>query len=144
MWLRRQEISTEQERAVVVELDGPDWLLLRQEIAGHPAEDVLRWHVEGPRLTQWWSREAEVLLRVGGCYKLRWPTMGWVLTGQIVDITPVSLVISWVWSHEPDLPARGLTVRATSSARGTSLWITQGPQPGRRIPQRGCRPGDLS
>jgi hypothetical protein len=38
---------------------------------------------------------ASVELHIGGFPEMSWPSMDWTLAGQIVEITPTLLVVSW-------------------------------------------------
>jgi uncharacterized protein YndB with AHSA1/START domain len=113
-------------RTLTIVLNGPQWLSIQQEVAGVSPEELLRWFVEPSLLTQWWSQEASVEPCIGGRWELSWPAMDWVLAGQIVEISPISLVVSWVWTHQPELPARALIIRAEPAADGATLSISQG------------------
>jgi uncharacterized protein YndB with AHSA1/START domain len=112
---------------ITIELDGPEWLIITADVDGIGPETLLRWFVEPDRLTRWWSQEATVEARPGGAWDIRWPAMSWTLRGRIAAIAPTSLLVSWSWDHEPDLPARALSVQAEATASGARLRIVQGP-----------------
>jgi len=111
----------------MIALDGPDWLVVSQPGDRIAPQDLLRWLVEPELLTRWWGQEATVDPEIGGRWEVRWPAMGWTLRGQIAELTATSLVVSWAWDHEMDLPARALIVRAEATAAGACLRIVQGP-----------------
>ena len=114
-------------QTLTIDLNGPAWLSVQMDIPRVAPHDLLRWFIEPALLTQWWSQEAAVDPHIGGRWELRWPAMEWVLAGQIAEITPTSLVVSWAWTHEPGLPARVLIVRTEPSADGATLRLLQGP-----------------
>lgn len=113
--------------ALTVELNGPQWLTIRQDIPCTGPENLLRWFLDPDLLTRWWSQDATVEPIVGGRWTIAWPSLERVLDGQIAAISATSLVVSWVWTHEPELPARALIVRAEPAADGATLGILQGP-----------------
>ena len=110
-----------------IERDGPDWLVVSYDLPGIAPDDPLRWFIAPDLLTRWWGQEAPVEPAPGGVWEIRWPAMGWTLRGQIAELTGTSLIVSWAWGHEPDLPARALIVRAEATAQGSRLRMTQGP-----------------
>jgi hypothetical protein len=112
---------------ITIELDGPHWLVVSQEIPALSPDDALRWFVEPGLLTQWWGQAAHVEPEVGGRWEVRWPAMAWTLRGQIAELSATSLIVSWAWDHESDLPARALIVRVEASGSGATLRIMQGP-----------------
>jgi uncharacterized protein YndB with AHSA1/START domain len=81
-------------RPLTIALNGPQWLSIRQEVAEISPEGLLRWFVEPSLLTQWWSQEAKVEPHIGGRWEVSWPSMDWMLAGQIVELTSTSLVVS--------------------------------------------------
>lgn len=123
---------------VRIELDGPTWLRLSYDFAAIPPEALLRWFLEPDRLTRWWGQEARVDAEVGGDWQVRWPAMEWTLNGQIVDMSETTLVVSWTWEHEPDLPARALIVQTEPIAGGARLRLIHGPyRQGETFPREG-------
>ncbi|AIE87224.1 SRPBCC family protein [Fimbriimonas ginsengisoli] len=53
-------------------------------------------------LTQWWPKEAEIDLKVGGQYRMSWPENDWHLRGEYTALEPgVHLGFTWAWDHEP-------------------------------------------
>lgn len=110
-----------------IELDGPTWLRLSTDFDAISPEDLLRWFVEPERLTRWWGQEAHVDAEVGGLWQVGWPAMGWTLNGQIVDVSETTLVVSWAWDHEPDLPPRSLIIRTEAVEGHCRLHLLHGP-----------------
>lgn len=118
---------------LAVETNGPTWLRLTCDVEGAVPEQVVRWFVEPPLIAQWWMAEATVEPRPGGSWVMAFPQIGKCLRGEIAEISPTSLQVSWAWDDEPDLPARSLVIRAEPLDDGTRLRMVQGPY----------RPGDV-
>ena len=114
-------------RKLSVDLDGPQWLVVHQVFSGISPEGLMRWFIDPSLLNRWWAPAVTVAPVVGGTWEMAWPSLSRVLTGQIVELTPTSLIVSWVWSNEPTLPARVLVVRSEPSADGVVLRLSQGP-----------------
>jgi uncharacterized protein YndB with AHSA1/START domain len=112
---------------ITVEIDGPHWLVVSQDLAVTSPEEVLRWFVEPGLLTQWWGQEANVEPEIGGRWEVCWPAMEWTLRGRIAELSATSLIVSWAWDHEPDLPARALVIRTEATGSGSTVRIAQGP-----------------
>jgi len=78
-------------------------------------------------LTKWWSSEAETDLKIGGVYCLSWPQMNWNLRGKYTIVESGKLLsYTWKWDHEPDMPARDVTVFFAPDGGGSTLWIVHG------------------
>jgi uncharacterized protein YndB with AHSA1/START domain len=74
-------------------------------------------------LTRWWPQEAIVEPRVGGHYRLLWPSMNWELTGHYTSFEPGQrLAFTWWWTHQPELPVRH--VEATFAPAGVGCRVT--------------------
>jgi uncharacterized protein YndB with AHSA1/START domain len=112
---------------LVVETNGPTWLRLAWDVGDVAPEHILRWFVEPPLIAQWWAAGATVEPRAGGPWVMAFPQVGKCLRGEIAEISPTSLHVSWAWDDEPDLPARSLVIRAEPVDGGTRLGIVQGP-----------------
>ncbi len=105
----------------------PSTLELEAGFAGEPIE-LFRWWVEPERLTQWWPPTAEGEARLGGAYHLAWPRRDWHLRGTYTVWEPGrALAFTWAWDHEPDRPARTVTLTFASRPGGTNLTLTHGP-----------------
>ncbi len=64
-------------------------------------------------LARWWGGQLTAELWPGGRYSVWFAKIPARMTGQVVSYTPGSeLVFSWGWEHEPEAPARTVTVRA--------------------------------
>lgn len=114
-------------RGLTIDLDGPQWLVVHQDISGISPQELLRWFIDPSLLKQWWAPAVTVDPVIGGTWEMAWPSLARVLTGQIVEMTPTSLIVSWVWANEPTLPARVLVIRSELSADGATLRLLQGP-----------------
>jgi len=108
-------------------LDGPEWLVVRTFVAGLSPCDALAWFTDAGKLNRWWGEEALIEPRPGGLYEVRWPRLDWVMQGRVAICTTDTLVYSWSWEHEPEVPARTVIVHGEALDDGTALSITHGP-----------------
>ena len=112
-----------------------------------PADEVFSYFTEASKLEKWWPDEAVTSPKVGGKYELSWPMMGWTLSGEYTEVTPVPggsetqgpvvgsegrLGFTWAWRHAPDLPSRNVMIRIVAAPAGdygpmTHMLLTQGP-----------------
>lgn len=113
--------------AFAIIVDGPAWLEIERSFPGIAPVELLRWFVEPELLLHWWGQEATIEPRAGGRYEVSWPSMNWTKRGQIAMFNDDTLVFSWVWDHEPELPARAVIVAAGESDGGCRVTITHGP-----------------
>ncbi len=94
--------------------------------AASPAQ-LFAYFTQPGRLIQWWPQTAEIEPRVGGRYRLAWPAMEWVLSGEFTDFAPARrLAFTWQWAHQPELPVRHVTLKFVPAGAGTRLDLTHG------------------
>lgn len=99
-----------------------------------PPEVVFGCFVTPEKLTEWWSEEATIDLRIDGEYELAWPSRDLRLLGQFLVVEPGErLAFTWSFSHQPDEP-RTVDVHFAPSEIGTKLTIehTHGDDPDER------------
>ena len=78
-------------------------------------------------ITQWWPQEAEIEPKLGGHYRLRWPSMNWELFGQFTEFEPGErLGYTWNWAHQPDLSTRIVTIDFEPLATGSKVIVQHG------------------
>lgn len=116
---------------VEILIDGPTWLTVRTTLTGVGPEDALIWFLDRDKVLAWWGQEADIDRAVGGRYEVRWPSVGYTLRGEIIDLRPTEAVISWWFLHEPELPARMVHIRTEANGTGdgdaTRVTINHGP-----------------
>jgi uncharacterized protein YndB with AHSA1/START domain len=115
----------------IEELDaGTEWLRVAVDVPDVAPEQLWRAWTDPVELIRWWPQEAELDLTVGGGYHLAWPAMGWHLRGEYTTVdAPSRLAFTWHWDHQPETPARAVTLdlQALPEATGTRLIVTHGP-----------------
>ena len=78
-------------------------------------------------LALWWPPEAIVEPRLGGGYRMLWPSMNWELFGEFTAYEPSErLAFTWQWVHRPELPARAVDVRFLPADSGCRVVVTHG------------------
>lgn len=83
-------------------------------------------------LARWWGGELTAELWPTGRYEIWFPKIPARMTGRVVSYTPDStLAFGWRWEHEPDAPARTVTVcvgeLTGTNAAGAVLTVEHGP-----------------
>lgn len=119
-----------------VTMQGPHWLSMKIILEGITPTEALTWFMQPDKLRQWWGPQDITINPVpGGAYVLGWPTMGWVMRGEIVNMSDTHLVYSWAWDHELERPARVVIIRARKQGDRSLVTITHGPfRPGEALP----------
>jgi uncharacterized protein YndB with AHSA1/START domain len=108
-------------------LEEGEWLRLTALIPARSPQEIWRDWPEPDRVHAWWAAEASIDLRVGGSYRMHWPTIPATLHGEYVRIEPECVLeFTWAWEHDP---TRRSTVRLEFEPRddGTQLRVTHGP-----------------
>lgn len=78
-------------------------------------------------LSLWWPPAADVEPRIGGQYRLRWPSMDWELFGRYTAFEPGErLAFTWQWAHKPALPIRTVDIVFAPLAAGCRVTVTHG------------------
>lgn len=109
---------------------GPEWLTIRARMPGLAPDRAWGAWTEAEELRRWWPKDAELDVVEGGTYHLSWPEQDWHLRGHYTMIEPGrTLIFSWAWDHDQDVPERRVTVEFEPllDGPGTQLTITQGP-----------------
>jgi uncharacterized protein YndB with AHSA1/START domain len=109
---------------------GPETLVLAAAFP-HLDPTALFEHWTVPALiSRWWAPEAEVEPWVGGRYHLAWPTMEWMLRGEITHHEPVQTFgFTWAWDHEPETSVTRVVVTMQGNGSGSRITLTHGPYP---------------
>ena len=80
----------------------PDVAVLMGEFKGVSAEEVFAWLTDPARLVQWWPERAEVDLRVGGAYAMRWSEHPeWTIQGEYAAVEAPGH-LAFTWRGDPD------------------------------------------
>lgn len=103
------------------------WIEVTQSFAEIQPDELITWFVEPAKIARWWGPRSTVEPWAGGKWDIEFPQMDTTLTGEIAEITPTRLMVSWAFSHEPGLPARMICISATANNSGSDLRILQGP-----------------
>ncbi len=85
-------------------------------------------HFVTPRLLAlWWPPEAIVEPRVGGSYRMLWPSMQRELFGQFTTFEPGErLAFTWQWANQTELPVRVVDVAFAPTGTGCRIVVTHG------------------
>ncbi|WP_374687973.1 SRPBCC domain-containing protein [Promineifilum sp.] len=106
---------------------GSDHMVVAADLPDLSPRQAFDYFITPELLARWWPPEADVDARSGGEYVLRWPKMGWALSGRYTAFEPGErLAFTWQWAHRPELPARTVDVRFAPSATGCRVAITHG------------------
>lgn len=103
------------------------WLEVMQPFAGIDPESLLRWFLDPEKIARWWGPQATVDSRRGGEWTIHFPQMDSTLTGEIAEVGPQRLTVSWAFTHEPTLPARTIIVTTEQVDNQSLLRIVHGP-----------------
>jgi uncharacterized protein YndB with AHSA1/START domain len=107
---------------------GPETLIVDAVFPAATPEAVFPCWTEPARLRQWWPSEADLDARPGGAYLLAWPAQDWRLRGHYTVFQPPhALAFTWAWDHEPEAPARLVTIHIAPGAPGARLTLEHGP-----------------
>ena len=106
-----------------------DSLLVLDEPFPHLDADRLYAYWTRPELlTTFWAQEASVDLRVGGEYRLGWPSLGRTLRGTYLDVVPSRrLEFTWAWEEDPEARDRTVSMAFAAVEGGSALTIRHGP-----------------
>lgn len=107
--------------------NSPTWLEVMQPFQDVDPESLLCWFLEPERIARWWGPKATIDARTGGEWTIHFPQMNAALSGEIVEIEPQRLTVSWAFTNEPELPARLIIVTTRRNGDGSVLNIVQGP-----------------
>jgi uncharacterized protein YndB with AHSA1/START domain len=120
------ENATRSDQAIDIVLNGPEWIVVAiNNISAHPNQ-IVSWFVEPYKLKKWWGDEHRIDPRFGGEYVIAWPRIERTLRGQIVELSENSLMYSWTFDHEPEIPPRVVAIRVRDSEGGTRIEIRHG------------------
>jgi uncharacterized protein YndB with AHSA1/START domain len=108
-------------------IDGPTWLVIRQQLPAIPADDALAWFVDPAKLAQWWGDEFRIDATTGGEWIIAWPRLGKTLRGTIAALSSRDLLVSWIFDEEEGAVPRALSVVATAAETGALIEIRHGP-----------------
>lgn len=105
---------------------GTEEMVVSAELPHLSPEATFAYFTSPELITQWWPEAAEIEAHAGGQYRLLWPKMNWELKGRFEEYEPGRrLSYTWQWIHQPELPARVVTIDIKPLASGTSLKVTQ-------------------
>jgi uncharacterized protein YndB with AHSA1/START domain len=106
---------------------GTDHMIVSADLPGLTTLSAFDHFTTPERLSLWWPPAAEVEPRIGGHYRLRWPSMNWELFGRYTVYEPGErLGFTWQWLHEPELPIRTVDVVLMPTAEGSHVTVTHG------------------
>ena len=89
--------------------------------------DVYLSFIDPDRICRWWAEETELDPVLDGRLIARWPSMEWTMRGRYTELVPDRLIgFTWSWDHEPETPARTVSVEIDSDAADTRLTLTHG------------------
>jgi uncharacterized protein YndB with AHSA1/START domain len=102
-------------------------LVLAGKFPGISPDGLYKCWTDPELLCGWWPQDANLDVREGGEYCLRWPGMGWVLRGCYTEVEePHALSFTWRWDHEPEKPERQVRVSFEQIPGGTRLLLQHG------------------
>lgn len=113
--------------SMTVERETPTWLTVTMPFSKVTPEELLTWFLEPEKLAKWWAPQSVVEPHSGGKWHITFPQIESTLLGEIAELTPTRLTASWQFTHEPDLPARMVTITAEPIHTGAQLRIVHGP-----------------
>jgi uncharacterized protein YndB with AHSA1/START domain len=120
-------------------------LVIEERFPGMDSDTLHAWWTEPGRLAGFWAGEAETDLRVGGRYRLSWPSLQRTLRGTHFAVGPGRrLEFTWDWVEEPEATERTVAMTFVPGDEGAAPIITQfryGDSPSDAEAQRGHRAG---